>query len=231
MVPVLSSATISTRPADSSEAAVLNRMPCLRADAVADHDRHRRRQTQRARAADDEHGDGARQRCSPRACRQQPDNRRNNCNRNDRGDKNAGDLVGHLWQSAAFGRRRVGDHLDDLRERRVLPTREARQVRKPDWLTVAAETVSPGALSAGMLSPVSAASLTALVPSSTTPSTGMLSPGRTTKMSPVLHLLDGDGLFLAASYNRRRFGRELHEAFERRPSSCPLSGPRAFCRR
>ena len=30
-----------------------------------------------------------------------------------------------------------------------------------------------------------------------------------------LHLLDGDGLFLAASYNRRRFGRELHEAFER----------------
>ena len=64
------------------------------------------------------------------------------------------------------------------------PTRVARQVKKPDWLTVAAETVSPGALSAGMLSPVSAASLTALVPLSTTPSTGMLSPGRTTKVSP-----------------------------------------------
>ena len=63
------------------------------------------------------------------------------------------------------------------------PTRVARQRRKPDWLTVAAETASPGVLSAGTLSPVSADSLTALVPSSTTPSTGILSPGRTTKTS------------------------------------------------
>ena len=65
------------------------------------------------------------------------------------------------------------------------PTRVARQRRKPDWLTVAAETASPGALSAGTLSPVSADSLTALVPSSTTPSTGMLSPGRTTNTSSL----------------------------------------------
>ena len=65
------------------------------------------------------------------------------------------------------------------------PTREARQRRKPDWFSVAAETASPAALSTGMLSPVSAASFTALLPSSTTPSTGMVSPGRTTKMSPV----------------------------------------------
>ena len=65
------------------------------------------------------------------------------------------------------------------------PTRVARYLRKPDWFTVAAETDAPGALSAGMLSPVSAASLTALVPASTTPSTGMRSPGRTTNTSPV----------------------------------------------
>ena len=65
------------------------------------------------------------------------------------------------------------------------PTRVARHLRKPDWFTVAAETAAPGALSAGMLSPVSAASLTALVPASTTPSTGMRSPGRTTNTSPV----------------------------------------------
>ena len=64
------------------------------------------------------------------------------------------------------------------------PTRVARHLRKPDWFTVAAETDAPGALSAGMLSPVSAASLTALVPSSTTPSTGMRSPGRTRNTSP-----------------------------------------------
>ena len=64
------------------------------------------------------------------------------------------------------------------------PTRVASQRRKPDWLTVAADTASPGALSTGMLSPVSADSLTALSPSSTTPSTGMFSPGCTTKTSP-----------------------------------------------
>ena len=64
------------------------------------------------------------------------------------------------------------------------PTRVARQRRKPDWLMVAAETLSPSALSTGMLSPVRADSLTALWPSRITPSTGMFSPGRTTKMSP-----------------------------------------------
>ena len=65
-----------------------------------------------------------------------------------------------------------------------LPTLTASQRIKPDWLTVAAETVSPLTLSTGMLSPVNAASLTALDPSITTPSTGIFSPGRTTKILP-----------------------------------------------
>ena len=64
------------------------------------------------------------------------------------------------------------------------PTRVARQVKKPLWFRVAALTRSPGALSTGRLSPVRAASFTALSPSVTSPSTGMLSPGRTTKTSP-----------------------------------------------
>ena len=64
------------------------------------------------------------------------------------------------------------------------PTRVASHRINPDWFTVAAETASPGFLSTGILSPVSAASLTALFPSRTTPSTGMFSPGRTTKTSP-----------------------------------------------
>ena len=45
------------------------------------------------------------------------------------------------------------------------PTLVASHLIKPDWFTVAAETISPAALSTGMLSPVRAASLTALVPS------------------------------------------------------------------
>ena len=64
------------------------------------------------------------------------------------------------------------------------PTRVARHFRKPDWFTVAAETISPAAFSTGRLSPVSAASFTALAPSITVPSTGTLSPGRTTNTSP-----------------------------------------------
>ena len=52
-------------------------------------------------------------------------------------------------------------------------------------MIVAAETSSPACLSTGMLSPVSADSSTALMPSTITPSTGMLSPGFTAKKSPA----------------------------------------------
>ena len=64
------------------------------------------------------------------------------------------------------------------------PTRVASQVRNPEALMVAAVTSSPGALSTGMLSPEIADSSTALSPFCTTPSTGIPSPGRTTKISP-----------------------------------------------
>ena len=64
------------------------------------------------------------------------------------------------------------------------PTLVASQRIKPDWFKVAADTVSPLFLSTGILSPVSAASFTALVPSITIPSTGIFSPGLTTNTSP-----------------------------------------------
>ena len=64
------------------------------------------------------------------------------------------------------------------------PTLVALQRRNPDWLIVAERTISPSALSTGILSPVMAASLTALFPSMTCPSTGIFSPGLTTKISP-----------------------------------------------
>ena len=66
------------------------------------------------------------------------------------------------------------------------PTLVASQRRKPDWFSVAAETASPASLSTGMLSPVRADSFTALCPSRITPSTGIFSPGLTTKTSPFL---------------------------------------------
>ena len=64
------------------------------------------------------------------------------------------------------------------------PTRDASHRINPDWLIVAADTESPTVLSTGILSPVNAASFTALLPSKITPSTGIFSPGRTTKISP-----------------------------------------------
>ena len=63
------------------------------------------------------------------------------------------------------------------------PTRVALHFKKPDWLIVAADTGSSFCLSTGTLSPVSADSSTALLPSSTMPSTGIVSPGLTTKIS------------------------------------------------
>ena len=65
------------------------------------------------------------------------------------------------------------------------PTLVALQRMKPDWLVVAADTLSPGFLSTGIDSPVRAASFTAEFPSIITPSTGMFSPGRTRKISSV----------------------------------------------
>ena len=65
------------------------------------------------------------------------------------------------------------------------PTLVARARMYPLWLMVAAEIASPSALSTGMLSPVSADSSSAEFPSMITPSTGTLSPGRTTNTSPI----------------------------------------------
>ncbi len=64
------------------------------------------------------------------------------------------------------------------------PTRVARMTNEPVVLTVAPMTSSPAALVDGIGSPVSMDSSTADIPSTTTPSTGTLSPGRTRSRSP-----------------------------------------------
>ena len=92
----------------------------LCAKAASDHDGDRGRKTQRARAADDEHGNSARKAVAEGLSDEKPHNCGHKCDRDDRRDKNAGDLVGNFCDRR-FGGRRVGDHLDDLRERRVLP--------------------------------------------------------------------------------------------------------------
>ncbi len=65
------------------------------------------------------------------------------------------------------------------------PTAVARTVSSPLALRVAPATRSPAVFSTGMLSPVSIDSSTALSPSTTSPSTGTFSPGRTRTRSPT----------------------------------------------
>ena len=65
------------------------------------------------------------------------------------------------------------------------PTLVALASKKPELLIVAALMLSPTPLSTGMDSPVSADSSMAELPFSITPSTGIDSPGRTTKISPI----------------------------------------------
>ena len=65
------------------------------------------------------------------------------------------------------------------------PTRVASMRNEPVVLIVAPTTSSPGPLSTGSGSPVSIASSTAEAPSTTRPSTGIFSPGRTTSRSPT----------------------------------------------
>ena len=64
------------------------------------------------------------------------------------------------------------------------PTRVARITNEPVVLMVAPMTSSPAPFVAGIGSPVSIDSSTADMPSTTTPSTGTLSPGRTRRRSP-----------------------------------------------
>ena len=65
------------------------------------------------------------------------------------------------------------------------PTRVARTTSRPPELTHDPTTASPGPTSTGTGSPVSIDTSTAELPSSTTPSVAIFSPGRTTNRSPT----------------------------------------------
>ncbi len=65
------------------------------------------------------------------------------------------------------------------------PTLVARTTSRPPAFTVAPTTASPGPISTGTDSPVSMLASTAELPSSTTPSVAIFSPGRTTNRSPT----------------------------------------------
>ncbi|MNI26936.1 hypothetical protein D3C73_806570 [compost metagenome] len=65
------------------------------------------------------------------------------------------------------------------------PTFFASMTSAPDWFMVPPIAVAPMSLVTGIDSPVTIDSSTALRPSTTSPSTGTFSPGRTRSRSPT----------------------------------------------
>ena len=113
-----------------------------------------------------------------------------------------------------------------------LPTRSARNSSVPVPLMVPPVTRSPGAFSTGIGSPVTIDSSTALCPSTTTPSTGTFSPGRTRRTSPTLDVGDRHVHFVAVADHPRRLRREAEQLLRiaalvrpraRSSSTCPSS--------
>jgi hypothetical protein len=112
------------------------------------------------------------------------------------------------------------------------PTCPARITSAPPAFIVAPISASPAPLATGMGSPVSIDSSTALLPSSTVPSTGILSPGRIRRESPTWTWPRGMSSSLPSARMRRavfgaRPSRDLIAAEVRErafsSSTCPSS--------
>ena len=99
-----------------------------------------------------------------------------------------------------------------------LPTLVARMRNAPVWLIVAPITASPAVLVTGIGSPVTIDSSTAERPSTTSPSTGIFSPGRTTT-GRRRHVLDGDLDLGAVAHDPRGAGLQADQLADR------LAGP------
>ena len=100
--------------------AFLNRTPAVAPAASCDHDRHRRGQTERTGAGDDEHGDCVddRVRHSWFGPDPRPDTERQNRSRDHRGHEVSGDDIRELLNRSPAALS-LGDELHDPREQRV----------------------------------------------------------------------------------------------------------------
>ena len=112
------------------------------------------------------------------------------------------------------------------------PTCVARMVKLPVWLTVPPITGSPALFLTGMGSPLIMDSSMALLPSSSVPSTGTLSPGRTRSRSPDVNSSSGTSrssprpkIFIAVGGASSRSARKALDVDPRALSSstCPSS--------
>ena len=82
----------------------------------------------------------------------------------------------------------------------------ARTTSRPLMFTVAPVTWSPGPTSDGIDSPVTSDASIAELPSTTTPSVAIFSPGRTTNRSPAVSESSGHPLLGPVAQHRDRLG-------------------------
>ena len=144
-----------------------------------------------ARARDDQDGQRGADRSPGGGARQQPARQGEGGAGQDDGDEHAADPVRRPLDARLL---RLGllDHRLSSRDSCVsLPAGSARTTSRPVSATVPPVTLSPTAASAGTDSPVIMLRSTALWPNSTSPSAAMVSPGRTTSMSPGRSRLAG----------------------------------------
>jgi hypothetical protein len=100
---------------------------------------------------------------------------------------------------------RLGHHLDDLRQHGVAADLVgAHDQRSPVWFIVPPMTLAPTVLVTGIDSPVTIDSSIEERPSSTSPSTGTFSPGRTRNRSPTAIGVERDFLVAAVRQEMRR---------------------------
>ena len=126
---------------------VLDQDAQARAAADAHHDRHRGGKAQGAGAGDDQHRDGGDQAVGERGRRapQPPGNERDRGDRDHRRHEPAGDLVGEPLDRRARALR-LGHHLDDAREHRLLADLLRAHDEAAPAVERAADDLGPGLL-------------------------------------------------------------------------------------
>ena len=183
-VPVLSSTTVSTRRVDSSTSGPLIRMPSWAprpvptssAVGVASPSAHGQAMISTATAAVNAAPAGAPDSSQPaRVSSDSPIT----AGTNTAATRSASRCTGALPRCASVTSRAIWASWVSA------PTRVARTRSSPPTFTVAPTTVSPGPTSTGTGSPVNIEASTAELPSTTTPSVAIFSPGRTRNTSPT----------------------------------------------
>ena len=175
-VPVLSNTTVSTSARRSSPSAALTSTPLAEQPAGGGHLHGRHGKRQCARAGDDEHGDGDRQRGLPSLSAQEPAEERDQPQDMHRRRIEPRGAVGEAGRSGRAPARRPTSAARSPPAACSGRWRSPRSTMRPDRLTRAGIDRAPGATRRGAVSPVIRLSSTSPRPSSTRPSTAKRSP-------------------------------------------------------